>query len=204
MPDQVYDWLEAFQRFMDQGSLLGAIASLLLTFAAGPLLVLVHELGHALAVRARGLPLALVKVGDTEDVILTVGGFRLELGRLLGQGDVGGYVLYDGRAAAPADVLVIALAGPLANLAGAAVTGWLALRVGSGPNFVLPLWLMTISGVWMAAANLGRRGRPGEPLSWSDGVWVRAAWRVLRRPGPLWRDPNEGTSVAPPQAATGS
>src|SRR4051812_16773547 len=97
MPDQVYDWLEALQRFMDQGSLLDALLALGLGVAASPLLVLVPELGHALAARARGLPVKAVKVGDTKDVVVTVGAFRLELGRLLGEGDMGGYVLYDGR-----------------------------------------------------------------------------------------------------------
>ena len=63
-----------------------------------------------------------------------MGGFRLELGRLLGAGDMGGYVTYDGRDATPADVLVIALAGPAANVAGSFVTGWPALRAGSDPT----------------------------------------------------------------------
>ena len=197
MPDWVYDWLIAFDRFMSKGSLSGSLVGLALALLTPALLILVHELGHALAVKARRLPLHELRVGDQSDVILTVGGFRLELGRLLGRGDVGGYVRYDGRRSTPRDALVIALAGPAANLGGALLTGWLALRFAHAtPSIPFSLTLMTIGGVWMALANLRPSGEG--PLTWSDGAWVRAAWRVLNRPGPLWCDPHDETSVALP------
>jgi hypothetical protein len=201
MPDEVYEWLQAFQTFMDRGSLAGSLVAFTLALATTPLLILVHELGHAVAVRARGLPLKAMKVGDEIDVILTVGGFRMELGRLTGKGDVGGYVVYDGRRSTPVDVLVVALAGPAANLLGAAVTGWFAL--GEGTGLVVILWLMTLSGVWMAAANLRASGVAQDPETWSDGLWARVAWRGVRAGvggAPLWRDPHERVSVPPPQA----
>jgi hypothetical protein len=197
VPDWVYEWLIAFDRIMSQGSLSGALIGLALALLSSPLLIFAHELGHALAVKARRLPLHALGVGDRADVILTVGGFRIELGRLFGHGDVGGYVLYDGHRSTPRDTLVIALAGPAANLAGALLTGWLAMRFAhAAPNIPFTLAMMTIGGLWMALANLRQSGE--DPLTWSDGVWVRAAWRVLNRPGPLWRDPNDATSAAPP------
>jgi hypothetical protein len=109
MLDKVTEWLQAFQIFMDHVSAPGSLVAIALATLATPLLIFVHELGHALAVRARGLPLEAMKVGHESDVVLTLGGFRMEFGRLTGKGDVGGYVLYDGRRSTPADVLVIAL-----------------------------------------------------------------------------------------------
>ena len=201
MLDTVTEWLQAFQIFMDRGSLAGSLIALALAAAATPLLIFVHELGHALAVRARGLPLKELKVGVESNVILTVGSFRMELGRLSGKGEVGGYVLYDGRRSTPADALVIALAGPAANLLGAVVTGWLVL--GAGTNLVVILWLMTLTGVWLAAANLRASGVAQDPHTWSDGLWARVAWRGIRAgvgDAPMWRDPDEAVSVAPPHA----
>jgi Peptidase family M50 len=201
MPDQVTEWLQAFQIFMDHVSAPGSLVAIALATLATPLLIFVHELGHALAVRARGLPLEAMKVGHESDVVLTLGGFRMEFGRLTGKGDVGGYVLYDGRRSTPADVLVIALAGPVGNLLCAAVTGWLAL--GAGPSFVASLWLLTFGSVCMAVANLRVSGEMQGPVRWSDGRWARVAWRGIRAgvgAGPLWRDPHESASVPPPQA----
>jgi membrane-associated protease RseP (regulator of RpoE activity) len=193
------DWLESFQRFVDRGSLGGALVGLGLALLCTPGLILVHELGHALAVKARGLPLRQLKVGDQTDVILTVGSFRMEFGRLLGEGDVGGYVLYDGRRSTPRDALVIALAGPAANLACAVVTGWLTMRyAGTTPNIPLTLAMLTAGGVYVAVANLRPTGVAADPLTWSDGLWARVAWRGRHHAGPMWRDPNEETTVAPP------
>jgi len=203
MPDQVYEWLEQFQMFMDRGSFADLLLVVFLSALGAPLVVLVHELGHALAVRARGLPLHALKVGDEPVVSITAGSFRMELGRLLGKGEVGGYVLYDGRAATPLDALVIALAGPAANLAGAAVTGWLATAMWSSGSVAVMLWLVTLTGVWVAVANLRVGGEAQDPRTWSDGLWARVAWRGVRAgvgAAPMWRDPHEAASVPPPQA----
>jgi hypothetical protein len=187
--DALYDLLVALQRVMDQGSLGGALAGCLLAGVAVPLLVLVHELGHALAVKVRGLPLQGLKVGDRSDLIVTIGAFRLELGRLLGDGDMGGYVLYDARRVTPRDALVIALAGPAANLVAALVTGWLTIRL-AGEAAILPfaLALLTLAGLWMAFANLRPGGVAADPRTWSDGLWARVAWRGRHHRGPMWPD----------------
>jgi hypothetical protein len=203
MPDKVYDWLEAFQMFMDRGSFTDLLLVVFLGTLSSPLVIFVHELGHALAVRARGLPLHAMRVGDEAELTIVAGHFRMELGRLLGKGEVGGYVLYDGRAATPLDALTIALAGPAANLVGAAGTAWLATTMWSSGFVSVLLWLVTVSGVWVAAANLRVAGVADDPLTWSDGLWARVAWRGMRAgvgAAPMWRDPHEAASVPPPQA----
>jgi Peptidase family M50 len=203
MPDKVYEWLEQFQIFMDRGSFTDLLLVVFFATLGSPLLIFVHELGHAVAVRARGLPLHTLRVGDGATVAITAGNFRMELGRLLGKGDVGGYVRYDGRTASPLDVLVISLAGPAANVVGAAVSLWLATAMWSHGVVSVMLWLHTLGGVSVAAANLRLRGVAHDPLRWSDGLWARAAWHGVRAgagAAPMWRDPHEGFSVPPPQA----
>jgi hypothetical protein len=79
-----------------------------------------------------------LRVGDSDDVTLTAGAFRLRLGRLRGDADVGGYVIYDGRSATPRHALAIALAGPAANLLGAVVIAALAYRDPSTATSVPP------------------------------------------------------------------
>jgi hypothetical protein len=187
MDDLLFDFLEALQRLMDQGSLGDGIAGCVLAAICAPLLVLVHELGHALAVKARGLPLQGMKVGDRADLAISVGAFRLELGRLVGDGDMGGYVMYDAREVTTRDALVIALAGPAANLIGALITGWLAIRF-AGAAWILPftLILLTVVGAWTALANLRPAGVATDPSTWSDGLWARVAWRGRHHRGPMW------------------
>lgn len=203
MPDVVYEWLERFQMFMDRGSFADALFGLALAAAFAPLLVLVHEAGHAVAVRLRGLPLHGLSIGSDPILGLTVGGFRLELGRFTGKGDVGGYVAYDGRRATPVDALVIALAGPAANLVAAVVTGWLVLTGWPEKGVTFVLATLTVGGIWMALANLRLGGEAQDPRTWSDGAWVRVAWRGIRAGvggAPMWRDPADAVSVPPPHA----
>ena len=196
------NWLWRFQIFVEQHPL-ALLLGVALGLAGIPALIFVHELGHALAVKLRGLPLRQLKVGGQSNFILVVGGFRMELGRLKGAGDVGGYVRFESHRATPPDVLVIALAGPFANLVGALLTGWLELRyLHADPWIPVALLVLTWLGVVMVDGNLRPKGLTSDPTIWSDGLWVRVAWRQRHRRGPLWRDPNEATSIAPP-APTG-
>jgi hypothetical protein len=146
------------------------------------------------------LPLRQLKVGKEANLVLVVGSVRMELGCFRGGGDVGGYVLYDGRRATPRDVLAIALAGPFANLLGALVTGWLAMRyLHAAPWVAVALVVLTWGGLVMVDVNLRPKGFASDPKLWRDGLWARVAWRQRHHRGPLWRDPNEATSVPPPR-----
>jgi Zn-dependent protease len=166
------------------------------------LVVLIHEAGHALVAFALRRQVAELTVGDDAPVLtVRVGGFRLRLGAITGRGDAAGFVLYDGAAASPRDTLAIAIAGPLASLAGAVVTGVAAAWAWPSAGLSLFLGLATLGGLTCCVANLRVSG--DGPASWSDGVWVRAAWRAMRGPTPPARaatrsEPREATSIPPP------
>lgn len=126
----------------------------------------------------------------------------MRLGAITGNGDVAGFIRYDGAGATPRDTLAIALAGPLASLAGALVTGVAAVWAWPLAGLSQFFALATLGGFICCVANLRVSGEG--PESWSDGVWVRAAWRTMRRPTPhapgiSWSDPREATSIAPPR-----
>src|SRR5215212_11840355 len=124
----MYDALESFQAFMDEGSLADVALILVISALGTVLVVAVHEGGHALAALLTGNRVHELRVGDADDVTLTAGSFRLRLGRPRGDGDLGGYVIYDARSATPRHVLAIALAGPAANVLAAAFVAILSLR----------------------------------------------------------------------------
>ena len=207
VPDSVYELVEAFVTFMDRVTLVDMLVLIAAAPIEVPLLVLIHEVGHAIAVVALRRRVAELTVGNDEPVVtVRVGEFRLRLGALTGQGDVGGFVLHDGLGAGPRAMFVIALAGPLASLAGALGTG--ALAVWSWPHIGLSqcFVLATFGGLVGFVSNLRVSGQ--DPASWSDGVWVRAAWHAMRRPAPrasaaTWLYPHEATSTPlPPRRST--
>jgi hypothetical protein len=201
--DWVYDLLEAFAVFMDRMTLVDALVLMAAGTIVVPLVVLIHEAGHAIAALALRRDVAELTVGD-DDPILTmrVGQVRLRLGKITGRGDVAGFVRYDGLGADARSTLVIALAGPMASLAGAVLTGALAAWAWPHAGFSLFLAFATVCGLfWGCVGSMRVSGH--DPMSWSDGVWVRAAWRVMRRPTPsasaaTWSDPHESTSTPPP------
>ena len=161
-----------------------------------PFLVLVHETGHALACKLLRHPVHELRVGDEEPVLtVNAGGFRLRLGAVTGRRPVGGYVRYDGTRAGARDILIIALAGPLASLAIALAGGWAYV---SAPSHPLLLLCVLTGGLMDCVRNLTARGDAHGV--WSDGQLAKFAWRALRRPvpPPAWTDPHEATSVAPP------
>jgi hypothetical protein len=159
----------------------------------------------ALALRRH---VAELTVGDGNPVLtVRVGGFRLRLGAITGRGDVAGFVRSDGLGADARSTFVIALAGPLGSLAGAVLTG--ALAAWSWPHVGLSqlFALATVGGLMCCTGNLRASGH--DPESWSDGVWVRAAWRVMRRPTPpasaaTRPEPHESTPTPPPRCRSGA
>jgi hypothetical protein len=201
VPDWVYEFVEAFVGYMDQVTLFDALALMLLSTTVVPFVVLIHEAGHALV--AFGLRRRVVElvVGDDAPLLtMRVGGFRLRLGAISGKGGAAGLIRYDGARASPRATLAIALGGPLASLAGAAATGAAAVWV--WPDLLSVFFaLATLAGLTCCVGTLRVRG--DGPASWSDGVWVRAAWRVIRSPTPVapgavWSEPREATSIPPP------
>jgi hypothetical protein len=199
VPDSIYDALESFQTFMDKASLADLALILVISAIGTVLVVAVHEAGHALAALLTGNRVHELRVGDSDDVSLTVGAFRLRLGRLRGDADLGGYVIYDGRSATPRHVLAIALAGPAANLLGAAVIAPLAVRAEGTLSVVLFLWMLV--SLVTAVGNLRPHGDPDTPAEWSNGRWAQVAWAGRRAPfvrNPRHDDPNTATSVPPP------
>ena len=188
--------VEALRELMNHGSLLGAVAGMALSLCMVPLVTLVHEAGHALAAVALGRPVSHVVVGD-DHPLLSVRSerFRFRLGAITGRGRVAGFVRYDAGDASARDVFLISLAGPVASLAGAAING--ALTVWAWPNFPLAVGFAVVTAGGLIAGVDNLRVSGDGPDSYSDGVWVRAGWRAMRRPAG-WSDPNEPTSVAPP------
>ena len=184
---------------MDQTSgtdvALGGLIGIFGTFV----LIGIHEFGHALVARMRGHRVHEVRIGDVDDVTITAGGFRLRAGRLSGTSDVGGYVIYDGALARPADVLAIALAGPAANLLAAAAVFPLSMVTDGVLGLLLFMW--AAANACIAVTNLQARGRFDDPHTWSDGQWARAAWAARRADPDIAEvpdDPRRATSVGPP------
>jgi hypothetical protein len=188
--------VETFVDFMNGGSLLGTLAGIAIAVCLLPLVVLIHEAGHSLAALAVGHRVTKVVVGDDRPLLTVSGnGFRLRLGPVTGTGGVAGYVCHGSDKVEPRDVFLTALAGPVASLAGAVATGLLAVWAWPQPSLTVCLAIATLAGLVTGVSNLRVSG--DGPDDWSDGVWVRGAWRAMRRPAG-WADPHETTSVAPP------
>jgi hypothetical protein len=203
VPDWFLELLEGFVALMDRLTLADTLLLLVAATVVVPFVVLIHEAGHALAAWTLRQRVAELTVGDDQSVLtVRVGEFRLRLGAITGQGDVAGYVAYDGLGAGAAKTFVIALAGPLASLAGAVGTGALAAWFWPHAGLSLILGLATLGGLICCVGNLRVSGH--DPASWSDGVWVRAAWRVMRQTttpvtAATMPDPRQASSTPPPR-----
>lgn len=118
---------------------LGVVASLLAH-------AVIHELGHLLAALIMGLRVRALAIGPVR-----IGGPAPSPG-------TGGHVLFDEPAADSRAVglrmVIAALGGPIANLATAAVTGWVALDAGQALPVRLVAAAATCIGVADAAVNL--------------------------------------------------
>lgn len=203
VPQWLYDALSSFQSFMDRGSLLDL--PLLLVLAAGGVvgLVFMHELGHAVAARMRGLQVSAISVGGKPLFTVPIGNVRVQIGWASGRGDVGGYMRYAPGRATPSDTLIIALAGPAGGFLGTAVCAWLAVALVSHGMVGVVAGVLAIQGVVMNLANLFPSGNDVD--AWSDGRWAQISWSARRRGVRRWiatPDPNRATTVAPPQPPT--
>lgn len=130
------------------GSLLVGLAVALLLNSS----VLLHELAHAVAARLRGLAV--------RQITLTLTGGHTEMS----------------NATSPGTSALVAIAGPVANLALAAVAWWAWLASEPGQVVGHLLLVLAWASAFVAAFNL----LPGLPM---DGGWVLEAlvWRVVGR-----------------------
>ena len=172
VPDSVYELVQAFVAFMDRVTLFEALTLVAAGTIVAPLVVLIHEAGHALVAFALRRQVAELTVGDDAPVLtVRVGGFRLHLGAITGSGDAAGFVLYDGAAASPRNTLAIAIAGPLASLAGAVVTGVAAAWAWPSAGLSLFLGLATLGGLTLLRRQpQGQRRRSGVLVRWCLGA----------------------------------
>jgi membrane-associated protease RseP (regulator of RpoE activity) len=201
MGDSILDVLASIAPSLDQASGVQiAFVAAIVCVIGLPLLTLIHELGHAIAVRLRGLPLESLVVGDADDLILRIGGVTLRFGRMLDGDADAGFVRYDAAQASPDDRIVIALAGPAANLVVAPVFAGLAAIGGTSGPFDACLWLLAAVSVVLAVVDLVPSGTPGTSTSISDGRVVQLAWAARRGPVLHWTEP-EAEPPAPSLAA---
>jgi Peptidase family M50 len=178
-----------------------------LSLLSVPVLVLVHELGHAIA--ALGLTAGRVRVYVGRDPKLVGRAGRLELYFDLRppKGGLSGVCLH-APPRTPLRQMAIALAGPLASALSAivAVLAYL-VTLSAAPPFVSLACLGTLfwAGL-MFVLNLGEmesgRGQKGRRLLALDGETVGRAWRAHRAGvqqfGERPSEPERPGSVPPP------
>src|SRR4051794_6512855 len=144
----------------DRGLFIWLIASLL-----GFVAVLVHELGHALAVRLMRGRMETIMVFPFQ---YWVRARRFGMAVPLGRGDTGGYVIYSlDRHQTEGGRAFVAAAGPVANfalaLAALAATPW------------IPSWIHALNGPPPVVHQLsGMLPSDAESLMWSR--WYYSSW----------------------------
>jgi hypothetical protein len=146
----------------------------------GPLLALIHEMGHAgLALWRTNGPVVVVIAAKRRLFALRSGRFHVEANQLV---QCGGLCAYDPSDASRLDHAAIALAGPLASLLGAAVTAVLWAHTGGALHGLLSV--ATFGGILAGIVNAlpltyQARRRADAPRVRLDGL---QALDALRRP----------------------
>lgn len=205
-PDWLYDAVQAFQLFMTGASGTQVALMLGMSLFGLPALVLIHELGHAVAALAFGHSLRELQVGDQADLVVRVGRFTLQLGRSRDSEAPGGFVTHLGPGGARA-LLTIAASGPAANLLAGAGLAYAGASGSLDGPILIPIWILVVQSVGLAAYNLYPAEAP-DGSDRSDGRSIQLAWEALRTacrssPRPdateqAYVDPHAATSVAPP------
>jgi membrane-associated protease RseP (regulator of RpoE activity) len=170
--DVLYDMAAAFQSFMNSSP--GLPLLLIYLAVAGLPVVLLHELGHAIAARRLLGGEVNVSVGTAGTLAeLRLGEVALTIKALSHPGSASGMAEFEASRATARDVVLIALAGPAASLAGTVLTAW-ALSAVAGPGVVSGLlWAATATGA-MCVLNL-------VPLTLEErggGAWLRTDGRL--------------------------
>lgn len=154
-------------------------------FVGGYPVIMLHEAGHAVAAR-RLLDVDVeVTIGSVGQVTaLQLGRVRAQL-NLLATGAAGGSATFDAARATARDVLLIALAGPLASLAGVVVTACLLSSATGGTVWHGLLWGMTLGGCWgvLNVIPFTLSSRKGDRMTRSDGRLALDALQAIRAYG---------------------
>jgi hypothetical protein len=188
MSDWLVNQLAWFAAFMTAAGLKLQLWLLLV----GPLAVLVHEAGHALAALLLTPDAVDLHVGDRgTGVAVRIGRLRATL-RPWACGQTAGHVVF--RPPALGRYAAVAAAGPAASLAGALVGALIEVRLSPASAAGQLVGAFTASSAFGVLNLLPLRGKGLR----SDGAQLLDVWRLARRPVPTWRDPNAATSVAPP------
>jgi hypothetical protein len=171
-----------------------------------PVLVLVHELGHAIAALRLTTGTVRIYVGRDPKLVGRAGRLELYFGLRLPKGGRLGVCLHP-RASTPLRAMAIAVAGPLASaLSAIAVLLAYLLTLSAAPSFVALTCLATLfwAGL-MAVLNLGEmegKRAPKDRLHALDGERAKRAWRAhragVRHLPPPPREPERPGSVPPP------
>jgi hypothetical protein len=151
----------------------------------GLLVTVIHEGGHLLAALWTGQEQVAVQIGSWGQLIeQKLGAVRLDVNVLSVPWRTRGEVSFDAALTTAHQMLIIALAGPVASLAGAAGTAWIAASTSASAASEF-FAMATVTGVLAAILNLipmrlheGTRRRPGAPIE-TDGRHVLHALQVL-------------------------
>lgn len=152
-----------------------AIASMLVMPILWKLLVLVHEVGHALAGRAAGMRLFAIGIGSWRGQRGSYG-WRFKLGKRVK--GVGGFVVMLPQDSEMSQFTrsVYLLGGPCSNLFFALACGWAAYALDIHTLAGLALWQLTVVSALIGVGNLISFQVNG----WSsDGHQLWALWRGL-------------------------
>jgi membrane-associated protease RseP (regulator of RpoE activity) len=179
--DLLYDLTAAIVGFMQSGPPFPAF--FVYIAVAGIPVILLHELGHALAASQRLGADVEVSVGTTGQLAnLRLGQITASINALSLPGRAAGIASFDDSRATARDVLWVAVAGPLASLAGAVATGMLlAAAPESGVAHDL-LWTATLGGVlgFLNLVPFEFQERRSGPTVRSDGHLALDALRIAR------------------------
>jgi len=179
--DLLYSIADAIVRFMDSGP--GLPIDLLYIVIASVPVTLLHELGHAAAARYLLGGEVRVTVGNVGKLAeLTLGQIKVAINAFDHPARVAGTAEFDASRATARSVLLIALAGPAASLAGTAITAWALSAAPPGGIVHGLLWAATGVGVF-GVLNLGPltlHERRDGPVVQTDGRLALDALRIAR------------------------
>ena len=178
--DLLYAMAQAFADYMNASP--PFLWSLVAILVGAVPVVMLHEAGHAVAAR-RLLDVDVeVTIGSVGQVAaVQLGRVRAQL-NLLSTGAASGSARFDAARATARDVVLIALAGPLASLVGVCVTAALMSSATSGTAWHGLLWGMTGAGAWgvLNVVPFTLSSRKGDGVTRSDGRLALDALQAIR------------------------